>query len=88
MPQVIRKLFLFFAVSFSAQLGTLPFTLAYFHKLSVISLAANLIVIPLIGFIVSTSIVSLLAGVISIWLAEVIAGTNELAAGFLFEFVR
>ncbi len=50
--KIVRYLLLFTAVSFAAQIGTLPFTLMYFQKLSVISLLANLFVIPLIGIIV------------------------------------
>lgn len=36
----------FFTVSFSAQLGTLPFILYYFHQFSPYALLANVIVIP------------------------------------------
>lgn len=41
-----------FLVSFSAQVGTLPLTMHYFHKLSVISFLLNIMVIPFIGLIV------------------------------------
>jgi competence protein ComEC len=88
MPSVLRKLLLFFAVSFSAQLGTLPFTLTYFHKLSVIALLANLLVIPLIGIIVSTAISSLSLSLISIWIGEAIAVTNEAAISLLYAIVK
>ena len=44
----LEYILLFFGVSLSAQIGTLPFTLAYFSKLSVVALFANLIVIPML----------------------------------------
>ncbi len=44
-----------FAVSLAAQLGTLPFTIYYFERLSVISLLANLVVVPVVGINVMRS---------------------------------
>ena len=41
-----------FLVSLSAQIGTLPITAAYFHKIPIISLVANVIIVPIIGIIV------------------------------------
>ena len=58
----VKYILLFVGVSFAAQIGTLPFTLIYFGKLSVIALAANVIVIPAIGIILSLSIVTLVIG--------------------------
>ncbi len=47
------------ALTLSAQIGTIPFTLYFFGKLSLTALAANLIVIPFIGFIVGVGLASL-----------------------------
>ncbi|MDZ7623073.1 MAG: ComEC/Rec2 family competence protein [Ignavibacteriaceae bacterium] len=55
----LRYLLVFFGVSLSAQIGTLPFTLLYFNKFSVIALLTNLFVIPGIGFIIAAAIVTL-----------------------------
>jgi len=41
-----------FLVSLSAQIGTLPITAYYFHKIPIISLIANVIIVPIIGVIV------------------------------------
>lgn len=49
-------------VSFAAQIGTLPFTIAYFHKIPIVGLFANLVVIPLIGIIVALGFTLLLLG--------------------------
>lgn len=83
-----KKVLLFVAVSLSAQLGTLPFTLTYFNKLSVVSLFANLIVIPLIGIIVAIGILTLSLSLLSIWAASIFASANEFLIGSLFIFVK
>ena len=50
--QLPRKLFTFFLVSFFAIGGTLPLVMFYFNQISVIGLLANVVVIPLVGFLV------------------------------------
>ncbi len=84
----LKNVLLFIAVSLSAQLGTLPFTLTYFSKLSLVSLFANLIVIPLIGIIVSIGILTLSISLISIWVASIFASVNEIIVQILYLFVR
>jgi competence protein ComEC len=42
---------IFFFASLSATLGTLPFILFYFNRLSVVALAANLVVVPILGVV-------------------------------------
>lgn len=86
--KLLRYLFLFLSVSFAAQVGTLPFTLVYFQRLSIVAFAANLVVIPLIGLIVglgifTVSITPLLSG-----LASFYASANELLTYILFSFVN
>ena len=71
-----RKILLFAAVSFSAQIGTLPFTLLYFHKLSLIALFINIVIIPAIGFVLGLGIAVVLLGFISEWLALAYASAN------------
>ena len=41
-----------FLVSLSAQLGTLPITALFFHKIPVISLVANVLIVPIVGILV------------------------------------
>jgi competence protein ComEC len=74
---LINKVLLFCAVSLAAQIGTLPFTILYFNKLSVVALFANLLVIPLVAVIVSTGIVTLIVYAISEWAASVYAAAND-----------
>lgn len=45
------KVWLLLSVTFAAQLGTLPFTLLYFHQFPVYFWLANLIVVPLVTMI-------------------------------------
>ncbi len=84
----LKYMLLFIAVSFSAQLGTLPFTLIYFNKLSVISLLANLFVIPIIGLIISLGILSLVVGTFWTWGALIFSSTNMLSVDILFYIVE
>ena len=49
----LKGVWALFLVSVSAQIGTLPFTWSFFHRIPVISLAANIIIVPVIGVIVS-----------------------------------
>ncbi|MEC8915548.1 MAG: ComEC/Rec2 family competence protein [Candidatus Neomarinimicrobiota bacterium] len=41
-----------FLVSLSAQLSTLPITALFFHKIPVISLVANVLIVPIVGILV------------------------------------
>lgn len=48
---VLRSTWQLFLVSVSALLGTLPITIFYFQRIPIISMAANLLVVPLVGLI-------------------------------------
>lgn len=75
------------AVSLAAQLGTLPFTAYYFERISLISLVANVIVVPLIGIVV---MVGFAAITFSFWpfMASIFAEVNELLVRIIFGFVE
>ncbi len=77
-----------FFVSLAAQLGTLALTIYYFHKIPLISLAANLIVVPLIGLIVATGISFLLLGPINPLLSESWAALLDGVIDFMLWFVQ
>jgi competence protein ComEC len=51
MNKALRALILFFFASLTATLGTLPLIILYFNRLSLITLAANLLVVPILGII-------------------------------------
>ncbi|MCX7611933.1 MAG: DNA internalization-related competence protein ComEC/Rec2 [Ignavibacterium sp.] len=86
--EIVKKILLFIGVSFSAQIGTLPFTVAYFNKISVIALLANLFVIPLAALIVGLGIITILIGSISYAFASFFGITNNFFTALMFKVVE
>ncbi len=84
----LKNILLFAGVSLSAQIGTLPFTLAYFNKLSVISLLSNLIVIPLAGIIVGLAIITLIIGSFIPSFAMYFAIVNNVITSLMMDLIR
>ena len=84
----LKYLLLFCAVSLSAQIGTLPFTLLYFNKFSIIALLANFLVIPSIGFIIAAAIVTLFFSSIIPFLAVYFAAANDLFTRFILNIIK
>jgi len=84
----LKYILLFIAVSLSAQIGTVPFTLLYFNKYSVIAILANLIVIPSIGFIIAAAIVTLFFSVTIPFITVYFAEANDLYAGFILKIIK
>ncbi|MEX2116678.1 MAG: DNA internalization-related competence protein ComEC/Rec2 [Bacteroidota bacterium] len=77
-----------FAVSLAAQLGTLPFTAYYFERVSVVSLMANILVVPLVGINLILGCMTLAADAISGGIASMYAALNELLVNILLGVVR
>ena len=86
--KILRYIILFIAVSFAAQLGTLPFTLIYFGKISVIALSTNLLVIPVIGVIIALAVTSLVFNVFVSGIAVYFALTNMLISNFVLDVIK
>jgi len=84
----VEYILLFLGVSLSAQIGTLPFTLAYFSKLSVVALFANLFVIPTVGVIIGVAFITIFIGLFSSTIAIYFAAANNLFSGWMIEFIR
>jgi competence protein ComEC len=75
----LRILILFFFASLAATLGTLPLVLLYFNRLSLITLVANLLVVPILGIIaVPVCMLIVLAVPVSSALAYYIILASEL----------
>lgn len=72
-----------FSVSFAAQVGTIPFTVVYFGKVSVVSFAANLFVIPAVGVGLALGFALSLFNVFWGWLAGIYGAAEQ----FLLEIV-
>ncbi len=75
------------AVSLAAQLGAIPFTAYFFGKVSLISLLANLVVVPVVEVIVIVGFVSLLAGIFSMWVSACFNEVNIWLSWFALRFV-
>lgn len=84
----IEKILLFMGVSLSAQIGTIPFTLIYFSKLSIISILTNLFVIPISGLITAIAFITIFLGYFSYTIAQYFAYANDLLTFIMMEFIR
>ena len=85
---LINPVWQLFAVSLAAQIGTLPFTAYYFGRVSIVSFFANLIVVPLVEIIVTIGFSGVLLGIVSLQIASVFSGVNDLIAQFALWFVH
>jgi competence protein ComEC len=64
MPRLTRRalyrhIVIITAMTFVAQLGTFPFLVMYFRQISIVSFAANLVIVPLTSFVMATSLAAL-----------------------------
>lgn len=76
------------AISLAAQIGTLPFTAYYFGRVSVVSLAANLVVVPISGINVLLGVATIVFSFLNQWLAGCYAALNVSLTTFLLGFVK
>jgi len=76
------------AVSAAAWVGALIPTIAYFHLISFSAFGANLLAVPLAFGVLSLGSISLLAGIISPWIAGAFNNTNWLLAKLLLLIVQ
>ena len=67
--------------SITAQLGTMPLVAYHFNRVSVVSVASNLVVVPLTSIVLIAGMLLCLAGSVSIFL-------GNLAAGFVYVFLK
>ncbi len=77
-----------FLVSLAAQLGTLPIVVYYFHRLPVVSILVNLLVIPAVGIVIAYGFASVLFGVICFPVGELFANTSSLCLRFLIWLIE
>ncbi|MDP2644628.1 MAG: DNA internalization-related competence protein ComEC/Rec2 [Desulfobacterales bacterium] len=68
--QICKRVGVFFFISFFAAMGTLPLGMYYFNQVSVVGPLANLVIVPLIGFIVvPLGLLAVFLYPVSVWLA-------------------
>jgi competence protein ComEC len=84
----IKRFLQFCIISFSAQLGTIPLTMTYFGKLSLISILANLIVIPAVGIIIAIEIVTLIFNLFLPQIAIVYGWANDLIVHYILKLIN
>jgi ComEC/Rec2-related protein len=76
------------AVSLAAFAGGLPLTAAYFHLVPLVSVAANMIAVPLSFCVLALGMLSVLAGMVSSALAAVFNAANWGVTSVLLAFVQ
>ncbi|MDD5201020.1 MAG: ComEC/Rec2 family competence protein [Terrimicrobiaceae bacterium] len=76
------------AVSLSAWLVSLPLIVYYFHLVSLSSIPANLLAVPLSSVCLCLASVALVAGTVSPWLAEIFNQANFLLTKILIFVVQ
>jgi competence protein ComEC len=86
--KVMNPVLKLFAVSLAAQIGTIPFTAYYFGRISIISLIANIFVVPLSGLITYVGFAEVLSSVICKGIASLYATVNDFLVWFLLGFVK
>ena len=70
--RILERLFSFALVSFFAILGTLPLVMFYFNQISLVGIVANLLIVPIIGFVViPLGLISVLLYPLSIFVATI-----------------
>lgn len=82
------KMWLLLSVTLAAQIGTLPFTLAYFHQFPVYFWLANLVVVPLVTVILYLSVALLFISLISSYMASVAGAVLDCSADLVTWTVR
>lgn len=67
----------------AAQIITLPLILFYFHKLSVVALLVNALILPIIPFLTIWGIINSLVGMMSVWLGYVMGFVSWLGISYV-----
>ena len=76
------------SVSLAAFLGGLPLTAAYFHMIPIVSVAANMVAVPLAFCVLALGMMSVAAGLVSAWLVGVFNAANWGVTSLLLVFVQ
>ena len=76
------------SVSLAAFLGGLPLTAAYFHMIPIVSAAANMIAVPLAFCVLALGMMSVIAGMFSVWLVGIFNAANWGVTSLLLAFVQ
>ncbi|HEX2788726.1 MAG TPA: ComEC/Rec2 family competence protein [Ignavibacteria bacterium] len=80
---LFRWLFLLIVISTAAIIGTIPVSASYFGKISIVSIAANIIAVPVSNFVLATGFLQILVSLFSDYLSNIISYTNNFAMNIL-----
>ena len=83
-----RFVVLSLAVTLGAQLATLPLLAWYFHRLSLSSLIANIVVVPVVEIVIVAGLFAGLASFVLPFLAKVVFLADSLLLGVVYESTR
>jgi competence protein ComEC len=86
--RLFDSLWKLFSVSFAAQVGTFPFTVEYFGRISIISFVVNLLVIPAVGIGLALGFVISLFSLLSSWLASVYGAAEQLLLHLVLRLIN
>ncbi len=73
------------AISAAAQIGTLPLVAIYFNRIPLLSLPANILIVPLVGVIVALGIATVLAALASGTVAHLMGVVDQSLLTFLIK---
>ena len=76
---IFRRIYLFILVSAAATIGTLPIIIFYFHRVSAVTLIANLVAVPLLGML---ALIPEMAFILTALFSPAMAGFCIKAASF------
>ncbi|MBA4396340.1 MAG: DNA internalization-related competence protein ComEC/Rec2 [Syntrophus sp. (in: bacteria)] len=87
----LHDIALFMIVSISATLGTLPLVVFYFNRISLITLAANMVVVPILGMLALPVCVAIIvaapfSATLTVWLIKTSAFLVDMGLYFLDYF--
>lgn len=75
------------SVSFAAWIGSLPLMFWYYHLVTLISLVANLVVVPIAFFVLAGAMLSLVTAPLSEWLSVIFNNANWALTKFILGVV-
>lgn len=84
----LRIISVLFFTTLAAQLGTLPITADYFGKISIVSLLANVVVVPLANLSLAIGFFQIFSGIFSDYLSSVIAEANNILLPSQLFFIK
>jgi competence protein ComEC len=85
---LVRSLLTSIVVSIAATFGTMPLTIYYFQKLSLIGVAINLLAVPLLGIIMIEGFVTLFVFLISNWIGSAYIALLKLLTHLMIVLAR